>query len=339
MQLQTDEQTIDDLGIFGNRGTGGIYDIYNQAHTRGGEEALKELFRKPLSDKEAINRRSSIIEHFTQINAVFPFAAATFDTAEKYLFNERSKDAHHTAALNEKEMQNGVSAIISILWGTKEFIEKSDVARISAYQAERSAIISLLSDAAVVPALRDKPTAKLSYSAITAYDILFRVRERDKIKKLLNHIYTLDVYISVAQVAVKKKLVFARALDKGGCELRLDGVYHPELNNPVANTIAISPARNLIFLTGANMAGKSTFLRAVSTAVYVAHMGFPVAAKSMVFSVMDGVYTTVNLPDKLGIGASHFFVEVLRVKKIATELSQGKSLFVIFDELFRGTNV
>lgn len=87
------------------------------------------------------------------------------------------------------------------------------------------------------------------------------------------------------------------------------------------------------------MAGKSTFLRSLSTAVYIAHMGFPVAARSMQFPVMDGIYTTINLPDNLGIGASHFYAEVLRVKKMAEELHSGKSLFVIFDELFRGTNV
>jgi DNA mismatch repair protein MutS len=55
--------------------------------------------------------------------------------------------------------------------------------------------------------------------------------------------------------------------------------------------------------------------------------------------VMDGLYTTINLPDNLGIGASHFYAEVLRVKKMATELSTGKSFFILFDELFRGTNV
>jgi DNA mismatch repair ATPase MutS len=68
-------------------------------------------------------------------------------------------------------------------------------------------------------------------------------------------------------------------------------------------------------------------------------MGFPVAAASMEFSVLDGIYTTVNLPDNLGIGASHFYVEVLRVKKMAQELSEGGSYFILFDELFRGTNV
>jgi DNA mismatch repair protein MutS len=68
-------------------------------------------------------------------------------------------------------------------------------------------------------------------------------------------------------------------------------------------------------------------------------MGFPVAASRMVFSVRDGIYTTINLPDDLGMGVSHFYAEVLRVKKVARELGKGKNLFVIFDELFRGTNV
>jgi len=145
--------------------------------------------------------------------------------------------------------------------------------------------------------------------------------------------------MSVARTAVERKFIFPRALDKGLCVLKLEDVYHPSLKEPVGNSLTMDAAQNVIFLTGANMAGKSTFLRSLSTALYVAHMGFPVAAVSMEFSVMDGLYTTVNLPDNLGIGASHFYAEVLRVKKMATELSTGKSLFILFDELFRGTNV
>src|ERR1700754_4537716 len=68
-------------------------------------------------------------------------------------------------------------------------------------------------------------------------------------------------------------------------------------------------------------------------------MGFPVAAARMEFSVRDGIFTTINLPDDLSLGYSHFYAEVLRVKKVATQLSMGKNLFIIFDELFRGTNV
>jgi DNA mismatch repair ATPase MutS len=87
------------------------------------------------------------------------------------------------------------------------------------------------------------------------------------------------------------------------------------------------------------MAGKSTFMKSLGIALFLAHMGMPVPASSMVFSVQDAIYTTINLSDNLNAGASHFYAEVLRVKKVARELSLGKRLFVIFDELFRGTNV
>ncbi|MBN9383158.1 MAG: DNA mismatch repair protein [Chitinophagaceae bacterium] len=338
MLLHTDEQTIEDLGIFSSRNTGGIYDLYNAANTRGGEEVLKEMFRNPLSDQEAIDQRSRTIGSFARMNMDFPFSATSFDMAEKYLVNagDQGKDA---APLSEKEMGNGVSAIIDILWTAKTFIEQKEVAAISYFDKERESIKVLLDHAAFEPALREKPGAKLPYSAMTAYDILFRVREYKTIKALFTHIYTLDVYLSVAKVAVAKNFIFPVALEKGSCRLELEGVYHPGLKKPVGNDFFINQGQNVIFLTGANMAGKSTFLRSVSTALYVAHMGFPVAAGSMTFSVMDGIYTTINLPDKLGIGASHFYMEVLRVRKIATELGQGRSLFVIFDELFRGTNV
>jgi DNA mismatch repair protein MutS len=341
MHLLTDEQTIGDLGVFNKRQGDGIYDIYNRAHTRGGEALLEELFRQPLSDKEAINRRSGIIENFARLHMPFPFTAAVFDMAEKYLIktDESTKSKSGDTVLGEKEIQNGVHAVIELLRVTQSFIENEEVVGIVHYGAERQEIAILLADPAFVPALKEQPKGKLSYSAVTAYDALFRVSERKQVEKLLAHIYWLDVYMSVAQTAVERKFVFPKALEKGACALQLEGVYHPALEKPVGNTIVMNAGQNVVFLTGANMAGKSTFLRALSTALYVAHMGFPVAARSMAFSVLDGLYTTVNLPDNLGIGASHFYAEVLRVKKMATELSSGKSFFILFDELFRGTNV
>jgi DNA mismatch repair ATPase MutS len=98
-------------------------------------------------------------------------------------------------------------------------------------------------------------------------------------------------------------------------------------------------AQNMIFLTGANMAGKSTLMKALGAVVYLAHMGFPVAAEEMQFTVMDGLFTSINVPDNLNKGYSHFYAEVLRVKTVATQVSEGRRLLVIFDELFKGTNV
>lgn len=341
MYLQTDEQTIEDLRIFGKRDGSSIYDIYNHSHTRGGEALMEEMFRTPLSDRQAINQRSNIIEHFSRLNLSFPYNASLFDMAEKYLMNSESNSRQqHQPQLSEKEIQNGVIAVISLIHLTKEFIEREEIKQVPGYAPEREAVAALLADPAFEPAMKEQAKGgKLPYAVATAYDALFRISEKHKVEMLLGHVYALDVYISVARTANERQFIFPKAQNKTPCLLNAEGVYHPSLKTPVGNNIRMNGQQNVVFLTGANMAGKSTFLRALSTALYMAHMGFPVAAKAMEFSVLDGIYTTVNLPDNLGIGASHFYAEVLRVKKMAAELSTGKSYFILFDELFRGTNV
>jgi DNA mismatch repair ATPase MutS len=339
--LRTDEQTIGDLEIFGKKTGSGIFDIYNQAHTRGGEALLGELFRQPLSNREAINQRSNVIESFASLKVKFPYDNALFDTAEKYLVSaeDEGKSKNNQAVMGEKEIQNGVLSVIQIIQLTKAFTQRPEIQSITNYNSEREALELLVTADAFEPVLKESLKTRMSYSAVTAYDALFRVSEKQKVKQLLQAIYALDVYISVGITARERSFIFPKALEKGKCQLKLVGLYHPSLKNPVGNDVSMDASQNLIFLTGANMAGKSTFLRSLSTALYIAHMGFPVAAKAMEFSVLDGIYTTINLPDNLGIGASHFYVEVLRVKKMAQELRTGQSFFILFDELFRGTNV
>lgn len=339
--LITDEQTVEDLRLFDRKSGNGIYDLYNRTRTRGGEAILKELFLHPLSDREEISRRSSVIEHFVQQNFSFPFSASLFDVAEKYMIHAEVGSRHLSQqhVLGEKEIQNGVMSVIELIQNIKAFVEDAKLSSIAAYAKEGESIKALVQDEAFLPVLKENLKNKPSYTVVAAYDILFRTRESNKIKQLLDYIYHLDVYLSVAEVARERQFAFPKVMTEGFSGVKLEGVYHPELKNPIGNTVAMNPSKNVLFLTGANMAGKSTFLRSVSTAVYIAHVGFPVAAKSMEFSVLDGMFTTINLPDNLGIGASHFYNEVLRVKKVATELHDDKSLYVVFDELFRGTNV
>ena len=87
------------------------------------------------------------------------------------------------------------------------------------------------------------------------------------------------------------------------------------------------------------MAGKSTIMKSIAIALYTAHVGFPVATAEMLFTVRSGMFTTINLPDNINAGYSHFYSEVMRLKKVAIEVRQDNNLVVIFDELFRGTNV
>lgn len=157
--------------------------------------------------------------------------------------------------------------------------------------------------------------------------------------KILYYVYLLDVYMAVANVAKERGFVFAKAHPNDKNTLVMKGAFHPFLTNPVGNTITVDENSNVIFLTGANMAGKSTFMKSFGITVFLAHVGFPVPAKEMEFSVQNGMFTTINLPDNLSMGYSHFYAEVLRVKKVAQQVRQTQHLIVVFDELFRGTNV
>lgn len=340
MHLQTDEQTIDDLRLFSKRDIVGIYEIYNHACTRGGEALLQDMFRHPLTDATAIRQRGNIIRHFAQARIDFPFNGSLFDLAEKYFAHPAQQSGRNSQPeLGEKDIQNGVAAVLELLQRVKAFIATDAVTSNTAFTSLRQEMETRLSDPAFTPVFRENLKSKLSFAANAAFDNLLRIREREKVQHILHFIYELDVYMAVAQVANKHHFIFPTPLEKESNTLTLEGLYHPALTQPIANDVEMGLSQRVIFLTGANMAGKSTFLRSLSTVMYLAHMGFPVAARKMEFSVMDGIYTTINLPDNLGMGASHFYAEVLRVKKVAAELSAGKKIFVVFDELFRGTNV
>ncbi|MGE8426990.1 MAG: MutS-related protein [Sphingobacterium sp.] len=337
--LETDVQTLDDLRIFGKRDQSGIFEIYNKTRTRGGENLLRDLFRQPVADQKTIADRVAILSYFSTLQVEFPFDSVVFDMTEKYIRNRSHSTLSTSQGLGEKDVQNGVSAIIQFLNRLRSFLSTDAIAHAAVYRAQRDAIHAILDEEIFAPVFKEHNEGKIPFSALTAYDLLFRTKIYAKIESLLNHVYLLDVYLAVASIARERNFVYPVVHPKGSQVLRLKGLYHPELSEPIANDVTMDGTTSLTLLTGANMAGKSTFLRSIGTAIYLAHMGFPIAAAAMDFAVMDGIYTTINLPDNLGIGASHFYAEVLRVKKMATELGKGKSLFVIFDELFRGTNV
>jgi len=352
MLFTTDKQTLDDLNIFGKHSGGSIYTLFNQTCTLGGAAVLEEMFRHPLADTEAINTRSKNIQFFAGV-AAFPFDAGLFDLVEQYLDHrdQRTILDHGGDSLvkklgsliaedtNYKFVYNGVRAVFVIVNGLKEFLAMMHRKVNNPHDAEAAAIVELLAGPVLSSLPLGTSKSKLSYSQVGDFDVVLRFRNRELIKKLLHYIYQLDVYIAIGKTAIEQNFVFPVALPATAHQLAAEGLYHPMMKSAVPNSVKLIPEGNVIFLTGANMAGKSTFMKSLGSALYLAHMGFPVAAKSMEFSVLDGIYTTINLPDNLGMGASHFYAEVLRIKKIAKELSIGKNLFVIIDELFRGTNV
>lgn len=355
MSFKTDKQTLEDLNIFSKPGKESVFKIYNHTHTSGGSAILEHLFLYPLDDAAAINKRSMTIQYFSQVKPSFPIKSADLDSAELYLSmtDPRTRLSAEQRNLGDKISQlisadgdyklisQGIIALLSICNDLAGFLKEIELTmKASPYHEDLKVILALLEREplkAILP--ESKSNVKLTYEKAVALDGVLRFAIPDQLKTLLGYIYHLDVYMSVAKVAAERKFVFPVALPKAEHTVKLSQLYHPLVKNAKANNIEITRDKNVIFLTGANMAGKSTFMKSMGIALYLAHMGLPVAAEKMEFSVRDGIYTTINLPDNLSSGNSHFYAEVLRVKKVAKELGNEQNLFIIFDELFRGTNV
>ncbi|MDE6348554.1 MAG: hypothetical protein K2L60_07870 [Bacteroides sp.] len=130
--------------------------------------------------------------------------------------------------------------------------------------------------------------------------------------------------------------------DAGTCppfRLRAEALGHPLMHRDrcVRNDIDMTKRPSFIIITGANMAGKSTYLRTVGINYLLACIGAPVCARQMEVCPARLV-TSLRTSDSLNDNESYFFAELKRLKLIIDKLQAGEQLFIILDEILKGTN-
>jgi DNA mismatch repair protein MutS len=146
--------------------------------------------------------------------------------------------------------------------------------------------------------------------------------------------YLFEAYLSICTGIVKHNFVFPAFDD---AQFSIEGFFHPVLKNPVKNNF--TAYKTVLLLTGPNMSGKSTLLKALSLCVYLAHAGLAVPASKAVMPWFSTISVAINLTDSIVSGYSHFMTEVITLKNVLTEAKTGARCFAVFDELFRGTNI
>ncbi len=121
--------------------------------------------------------------------------------------------------------------------------------------------------------------------------------------------------------------------------IQADSMAHPLLaeDERVANHFTIGKPQSVLIVTGANMAGKSTFLRTMGINLVLALNGAPVCAKEFTCPVI-GLRTGMRTADSLKDHQSYFYAELNRLKSITEELQQNKPLLILLDEILKGTN-
>jgi DNA mismatch repair ATPase MutS len=132
--------------------------------------------------------------------------------------------------------------------------------------------------------------------------------------------------------------------EEHGAEFIAEGIGHPLLSDAVrvTNDVQIGPAGTLLLVTGSNMSGKSTLLRAVGTNAALAQAGSPVCARRLTMPPLT-VVTSIRIVDALEKGVSLFMAEVLRLKHIvdlARRFTRGskRTMLCLLDEILHGTN-
>jgi hypothetical protein len=103
------------------------------------------------------------------------------------------------------------------------------------------------------------------------------------------------------------------------------------------NDFEIDGWKQFYIITGANMSGKSTFLRTIGTNCILAMMGAPVFAKKFVFTPVE-IHCSIRTNDSLVKGESYFYAELKSLKEIIGELELGHRKLILLDEILKGTN-
>jgi len=164
-------------------------------------------------------------------------------------------------------------------------------------------------------------------------------RNHKKLADWLEVIAEIDALISLANFSNNQPDFIFPKIHDGGFSFHAKKLGHPLLkaDKRICNDLEIKGWSKVIIVTGANMAGKSTFLRTVGVNLILGRLGAPVCAEEMTLTPIS-IYTNMRTTDSLLKDESYFYAELKRIKAVLDRLQNGERIFVILDEMLKGTN-
>ena len=345
--MQVDRQTLHDLGIFNRNEENSVFHLLNYTTTSYGREQLQLLLARPMDNIQQINERQQVIRHFTKLIpawhgmitngtlllidkyyhtriAPIPYPANVINVAVYRILNPNSFGAVRYSAKQFLDFLKGIKELRGLL---------EDVHELPVIRNALAALGKLLDKPTFLAYLKDRPTAadelNLGYTM---------QRHKTDVQAALQGFGVLDAWMSLATACEKHRFSLPGFVESESPYLKAEQLFHPFLQHPVPYDVDFNQENNFLFLTGANMAGKSTFIKAVGLSVYLAHLGIGVPAKSMELCYFNGLFSNIQVTDNILQGESYFFNEVKRIKDTVKRIGDNKKWLVLIDELFKGTN-
>ncbi|MEO6670232.1 MAG: DNA mismatch repair protein MutS [Ferruginibacter sp.] len=351
--MEIDKTTLNDLSIFDHEEAFSVFSKINLTLTSNGKEQLQKDLLRPLPGLEAIKGIQETLRIIILQAADWPtmITNGTIKVVERFYEAGIDPIPEKVSSLNAYSYKILHAPDFSL-------VKFSTIHCFDFIKGMQVLVNKFLHDATPVPMQRllleakkiiDKAQLKVvdKYNKASEMPIpetlelaqFLRFRFKKNMIELLGIHARLDAWYGMAMAVKKHNLVFPELMVSEQPFIGIKGLYHILLKEPVGYDVSLDRQTNFLFLTGANMAGKSTFIKSVGTAVFLAHVGMGVPAKSMELSLFDGMLSNINVMDNITKGESYFYNEVQRIKSTINKVNDNRKWLILVDELFKGTNI
>jgi DNA mismatch repair ATPase MutS len=352
--MQNDKTTLKDLSVFSAENTTSIFALIDFTITQAGREVLRNHILKPPATIELLCKIQEVIMFLTRHTDKWPVDVSNGTIVMLEKFYEaadtvsspptgitRVLSAYLQKLFNRTDYfysQFSLTHLADLFRGCIELTKLLEIDDIPSLLRNELEMIKNELEYRLVPEIL-KVDKKTSYADLSTLNFKARREMKNIVYRLIHHYAILDAWQSMAVATTKHKWIFPELLPPKPVCFQAQELYHPMLEQAVAYNIQLNENRNFLLLTGANMSGKTTFMRALGVSALLAHLGMGVPAKTMRISFLGGIITSMQVEDDLLKGESYFFAEVQRMKLTAQKLVQSEPHLVLMDELFKGTNV
>lgn len=352
--MLNDRITLKDLSVFTSDAGGGVFALLDHATTQAGRDHLRAHIQHPPDTYERLCATQDVIRFWTGHFHLWPgvISNGTLVMLEKFFESADNISAppgtinlmlgpFFQKLLNKSDYfftQFSLSHLSDLLKGCTQLVDILKVEGVPALLQHELEVMREELQHRLVPELiainKNTPyrdLANLNYKA--------RREMKNIAYRLIKQYARLDAWQSLAKATKQHNWIFPRLSPPLPASFNAKGLYHPLLKTPVSYDISFNEHQNFLLLTGANMSGKTTFMRALGVGALLAHIGVGVPAASFHISFLQGIITNMHVEDDILKGESYFMAEVKRMKQTAVKLQEPLPHLVLMDELFKGTNV
>jgi DNA mismatch repair ATPase MutS len=351
--MQIDNISFNDISIFHAEEEFSIFHKLNFTRTTGGKEWLRRFFSEPHNDIRKIIGTQNVIRILMEHVQDWPkeITNGTMLVMDKFMDYSLDPISENTGSINNffyrwlhsedySMLKYSITHFADFYRGLKKItllLDGLDFPPHIKIYIDR--IIQVLKEPSLQQLSATTPGVPFSRRQNLYFGYHLRNPLRLKTLELMDIYSRLDAWYSMAVAVKTYNLTFPEFIEQESPLVEAKGLYHILIPNPVPYDLQMSPEHNFLFLTGANMAGKSTLIKSVGSSVFLAHIGMGVPAAGMRLTLFDGLLSNINVVDNIAKGESFFFNEVQRIKNTISKINNGKKWLVLIDELFKGTNV